>query len=90
MTNEQSDAFVFLGATGDLAYKQIFPALEGEESQAGLRTVKKGFAGICGQPFAALFFAFHPRGLHRQSRQRLEKPEIDLATHGSKLSAARR
>jgi glucose-6-phosphate 1-dehydrogenase len=24
-----SDAFVFLGATGDLAYKQIFPALQG-------------------------------------------------------------
>jgi glucose-6-phosphate 1-dehydrogenase len=26
---EQSDAFVFFGATGDLAYKQIFPALAG-------------------------------------------------------------
>jgi glucose-6-phosphate 1-dehydrogenase len=25
----RSDAFVFLGATGDLAYKQIFPALQG-------------------------------------------------------------
>ncbi|HEX8688134.1 MAG TPA: hypothetical protein VF654_16600, partial [Pyrinomonadaceae bacterium] len=25
---EQSDAFVFFGATGDLAYKQIFPALQ--------------------------------------------------------------
>ncbi len=29
MTPSQSDAFVFLGATGDLAYKQIFPALQG-------------------------------------------------------------
>ena len=29
MTTGQSDAFVFLGATGDLAYKQIFPALQG-------------------------------------------------------------
>lgn len=29
MTTAQSDAFVFLGATGDLAYKQIFPALQG-------------------------------------------------------------
>ncbi len=28
MTNENSDAFVFFGATGDLAYKQIFPALQ--------------------------------------------------------------
>jgi len=29
MNSVQSDAFVFLGATGDLAYKQIFPALQG-------------------------------------------------------------
>src|SRR5277367_2989521 len=27
MTKTQSDAFVFFGATGDLAYKKIFPAL---------------------------------------------------------------
>ena len=29
MSQVQSDAFVFFGATGDLAYKQIFPALQG-------------------------------------------------------------
>src|SRR5581483_3943254 len=28
MENERSDALVFFGATGDLAYKQIFPALQ--------------------------------------------------------------
>ncbi len=28
MSSSQSDAFVFLGATGDLAYKKIFPALQ--------------------------------------------------------------
>ncbi len=28
MTMERSDAFVFFGATGDLAYKKIFPALQ--------------------------------------------------------------
>lgn len=28
MTDPRSDAFVFLGATGDLAYKKIFPALQ--------------------------------------------------------------
>lgn len=28
MTNVQSDALVFFGATGDLAYKKIFPALQ--------------------------------------------------------------
>jgi len=29
MTNLHSDALVFFGATGDLAYKKIFPALQG-------------------------------------------------------------
>src|SRR5215510_8614253 len=28
MSNDHSDAFVFFGATGDLAYKKIFPALQ--------------------------------------------------------------
>lgn len=28
MPNEMCDAFVFFGATGDLAYKQIFPSLQ--------------------------------------------------------------
>jgi glucose-6-phosphate 1-dehydrogenase len=28
INSRQSDAFVFFGATGDLAYKQIFPALQ--------------------------------------------------------------
>ena len=27
MSNQESDAIVFLGASGDLAYKQIFPSL---------------------------------------------------------------
>ena len=28
MNDARSDAFVFFGATGDLAFKQIFPALQ--------------------------------------------------------------
>ena len=28
MSNSHSDALVFFGATGDLAYKKIFPALQ--------------------------------------------------------------
>jgi glucose-6-phosphate 1-dehydrogenase len=28
MNTSRSDAFVFFGATGDLAYKKIFPALQ--------------------------------------------------------------
>ena len=30
MSNAHSDALVFFGATGDLAYKKIFPALQGD------------------------------------------------------------
>ena len=29
VTGEKSDALVFFGATGDLAFKKIFPALQG-------------------------------------------------------------
>src|SRR5271168_978779 len=36
MTILESDAFVFFGATGDLAYKQIFPALYAMVSRGGL------------------------------------------------------
>jgi glucose-6-phosphate 1-dehydrogenase len=36
MINTQSDAFVFFGATGDLAYKKIFPALYAMVRRDGL------------------------------------------------------
>ena len=36
MTNPPSDAIVFFGATGDLAHKQIFPALLGLVRDEGL------------------------------------------------------
>src|SRR5271157_5706489 len=36
MSAAPSDALVFFGATGDLAFKQIFPALQGLVSQEGL------------------------------------------------------
>ena len=36
MTSEPSDALVFFGATGDLAYKQIFPSLLGLIRDEGL------------------------------------------------------
>src|SRR5262249_53291643 len=35
-SNLQSDAFVFYGATGDLAYKKIFPALQAMERRGHL------------------------------------------------------
>jgi glucose-6-phosphate 1-dehydrogenase len=36
MADFQSDAFVFFGATGDLAHKQIFPSLQGLIREEGL------------------------------------------------------
>jgi glucose-6-phosphate 1-dehydrogenase len=36
MTIQESDAFVFFGATGDLAYKKIFPALYAMVRRSGL------------------------------------------------------
>jgi glucose-6-phosphate 1-dehydrogenase len=38
MTDTRSDALVFFGATGDLAYKKIFPALQG--------MVRRGFLNV--------------------------------------------
>ena len=41
---DQSDAFVFFGATGDLAFKQIFPALAGIVRDGGLNVPIVGVA----------------------------------------------
>ena len=43
-STSQSDAFVFFGATGDLAYKQIFPALQGLIRDEGLNVPIIGVA----------------------------------------------
>src|SRR5277367_3530661 len=47
MASQPSDAIVFFGATGDLAYKQIFPALLGMVRDEGLNVpiVGMGRAG---------------------------------------------
>lgn len=44
MPNEMSDAFVFFGATGDLAYKQIFPSLQRLIKDEGLSLPVVGVA----------------------------------------------
>ena len=44
MTTLESDAFVFFGATGDLAYKQIFPALYAMVHRDGLKIPIIGMA----------------------------------------------
>ena len=44
MTSPRSDAFVFFGASGDLAYKKIFPALQAMIRRDGLDTPIIGVA----------------------------------------------
>lgn len=44
MTNIQSDALVFFGATGDLAYKKIFPALQAMVKRGHLNVPVVGVA----------------------------------------------
>lgn len=44
MARERSDALVFFGASGDLAYKQIFPALYALVARRGLRVPIVGVA----------------------------------------------
>jgi glucose-6-phosphate 1-dehydrogenase len=44
MTNIQSDALVFFGATGDLAYKKIFPALQAMVKRGHLNVTVVGVA----------------------------------------------
>jgi glucose-6-phosphate 1-dehydrogenase len=44
MSNEPCDAIVFFGATGDLAYKQIFPALHGLVRDEGINVPIVGVA----------------------------------------------
>ena len=44
MSATPSDALVFFGATGDLAYKQIFPALQGLVRDEGIEIPIVGVA----------------------------------------------
>ena len=44
MAEQRSDAIVFFGATGDLAYKQIFPSLLGLVRDEGLNVAVIGVA----------------------------------------------
>src|ERR1700735_1831980 len=44
MSNQHSDALVFFGATGDLAYKKIFPALQAMVKRGNLNVPVVGVA----------------------------------------------
>lgn len=49
MTDSQSDSLVFFGVTGDLAYKQIFPALQAMVRRGQLDTP---IIGVAGRPWS--------------------------------------
>ena len=44
MSDSHSDAFVFFGATGDLAYKKIFPSLQAMVKRGTLNVPVVGVA----------------------------------------------
>jgi len=46
MSSNHSDALVFFGATGDLAYKKIFPALQGMVKRGNLDARVIGVARV--------------------------------------------
>ncbi len=77
---ERSDALVFFGATGDLGYKQIFPALLGLVRAEGLRVPVIGVAkaGWTLDQFRAR--AADPDGVAALYRRRLQRPRH---VHGS-------
>src|SRR5437588_13071892 len=49
MTDSQSDSLVFFGVTGDLAYKQIFPALQAMVRRGQLDIP---IIGVAGRPWS--------------------------------------
>ena len=53
-----SDAFVFFGATGDLAYKQIFPALQAMFRRGHLDVP---VIGVAGRPWTSDQLRAHAR-----------------------------
>ena len=58
MNMQESDAFVFFGATGDLAYKKIFPALYAMVHRGGLSIPIIGVAR-CGWSVDQLLSLIH-------------------------------
>ena len=76
-----SDAFVFFGATGDLAYKKIFPALQA--------LVRRGKLTV---PVVGLGRSIPPAGCPDQPRlpRPGEDPEGDLAGVRDARLASRR
>ena len=47
MNNSHSDALVFFGATGDLAYKKIFPSLQAMVKRGHLNVPFRARSCLC-------------------------------------------
>jgi glucose-6-phosphate 1-dehydrogenase len=60
MSNPQSDALVFFGATGDLAYKTIFPSLQAMLKRGHLGVPVIGVAKCIFRPVPAISRARGP------------------------------
>lgn len=63
METLHSDAFVFFGATGDLAYKQIFPALQAMTPAETFATVRPAEAAESLRPMAAGYNPKHEEAI---------------------------
>jgi glucose-6-phosphate 1-dehydrogenase len=59
MASTSSDAFVFFGATGDLAYKKIFPALQAmvQAGELDMPIIGVAYAGWTLEQLRLLSFA---------------------------------
>src|SRR6516162_2082817 len=58
MTQNQSDVLVFFGATGDLAYKKIFPALE---AMVRRNEINAPVIGVAKEPWTLEHFREHAK-----------------------------
>ena len=80
METATSDAIVFFGATGDLAYEQIFPALLGLVGEEGLNVP---IVGVAKAGWNSRSIEGARRGQHRQARKtqpRRPQPAPDAAS----------
>jgi glucose-6-phosphate 1-dehydrogenase len=80
MSSLESDAFVFFGATGDLAFKQIFPALNALVNRDGLNIPIIGMARA----------GWNLEKLRERARASLEQAGVVDAQAFAKLSAQMR
>jgi len=75
MTNSHSDALVFFGATGDLAYKKIFPSLQA--------MVKRGHLSTrCGRESREICYGGKRRGSCLIGYQARRSRSVKTATNG--------